>query len=322
VPGEDGHAQKQLETLVLGLTAREKAFAGTILTAQEYDDKHRDESATRPIEIQSTSPPKQNFLARFFGLTAKLKRPSLALFRLPTSISAARLGTFAITAGVHNFFLALGQLSRGEISAYPHIVLTSYFYSYLSNLDEILNLKAQGRTLVLDLNAPDGKQIQVKANNYYVLMANLVEEAVLNSVLSPLIEEGVTPLDILQRTLLFGFAKTPIDRACATLETQRRTVLLAGDEQLAKRIEFKQLVIQNFFFNFVVPALRTLEMCAPKGPIKTSCKIGSALVLGGVGCISIAEEINERVKTRHAVFAAGKGNPCGQIFVTLARQGR
>lgn len=321
MPGEDEHAQRQLETLVLGLTSRNQAFAGLILTAEEYDEKHRDSAAAPSFEIQSTSPPKRNFLARLFGLTAKFKRPSLTLFRLPTSISSARLGTFVITAGVHNFFLALGQLSRDAVTSYPHIVLTSYFYSYLSNLDEILNLKAQGRTMVLDLNAPDGKQIQVKASNYYVLMANLVEEVILNSALSPVMEEGATPLDILQRSLLFGFAKTPVERACATLESQRRIALLAGDEKLAKRIEFKQLVIQNFFFNFVVPVLRTLEISAPKGPIKTACKIGSALVLGGVGCISIVEEIRERVKTRQTAKAAGVGNPCGRILVTLARQG-
>ncbi len=309
-----------METLTLGLASRNQPFAGTILTAQEYDDKHRDEAAPPPFEIQSPSPPQPHFLARFFGLTAKFKRPSLALFRLPTAISKARLGTFAITAGVHNFFLALGQLGRGGVSVYPHIVLTSYFYSYLSNLDEILNLKAQGRTLVLDLTAPDGKQIQVKANNYYVLMANLVEEGILNSALSPMLEQRVTPLGILQRTLLFGFAKTPVERACATLEAQRRTALLAGDQKLARRIELKQMVIQNFFFNFVVPVLRTLELCAPEGPIKTGCKIGSAMVLGGVGCISVVEEARERLQTRRALHKAGTGNPCGRLFVTLARR--
>lgn len=259
-------------------------------------------------------------LARFFGFEERLKAPSLRLFKSPHHFSIPELGTLAITAGIHNAFLVAGQIASDKINSLPSLVLTSYFYSYLSNLKEILRFKSQGKSLAFDLSSAPGNQIRVETNPYYMLAANLMEEAVVNSALTPVIEGGFPVGNIFRRTVLFGFVKTPVERACANLESRRRVAEREGNLKEARRLEIQRLLLSNFFFNLVIPALRTAELFSPEGPLRRTCEAVTAGVLSSVGCVAVVEEILRQRKLASAQRRLAKPGSCSSLLIHIEGQ--
>lgn len=270
------------------------------------------------IDTRAADGPQRGAVRNFLGLH-RFKLPFLRVASLPTAFSRAELATLGITTAVNNAVMLLGQYLKNEFKPMAPVVLTAYFYSYLSNLKQILSLKAQGKTLSVRLQNEPGRQITVEANPYYVLLTNLLEEGIVNSALSLAIDQELPIAKLAAASLAFAIAKIPVEQRAATLEMERNAAKERGETGKAAYLEVKRLVLQNFLFNGVFPILKTVVMLAPKGTAEVVCTGAACAILGAIGSAAAVQEVRRQNALRRAIDEKSTPDTCGRILISIAR---
>jgi hypothetical protein len=175
-------------------------------------------------------------------------------------------------------------------------------------------MASQGKSLVRR-----NRKLEVEANAYFVFLTNLAEEIFINGAVGATIpsEDGLSIQSTVQNSLVFGLAKTSIDRFAASMEIKRQKAITRGDVRLADRILVQQLFVMEMFFNGVVPALRTLALLTEKtslGPLCSLLKIGVTAV---AGCYTVYEEAMRVIKL-HYLPRSYIGEGCARALVVVS----
>lgn len=312
-PGDRTGVPAALERAMIHLASQGVDVEGKIVDDKAYQEI-LDVSAERLFyELVPTGNENFSSLGEALGVPNGISSIQVALGKPVRKFDSRIQGIFYQTMVIHNAVLLTGLLMAKNFTLVPLAVLSSYFYQYFANFTEVMRFKGQGKSVVRR-----GRDLEVEANAYFVFLSNLVEETFINGAMEATIpsEGGVSVSSIVQNSLVFGLAKTSVDKFAANMEIKREKAVARGDTRLAETIRVQQLFVMTVFFNGVVPALRTLALLTEKTSLGSVCSLLKAGVTAVAGCYSVYEEAMRLFKLR-VLPKSYLGEGCGRALVSV-----
>lgn len=265
------------------------------------------------IYIEGEKMKSAGMLARFLGIT-DYKGLNLELAAPPSRMSGMEKFVLGETVLIQNALFMTALALQDKLSASAPAALSTYFYTYFTNLKNILQFKSQATVLTVSRDAETGEDVlKLTANPSFVLMTNILEELLVNTPLNGIADLGMSADEVIEVSALMGFAKLLVEKLAATMEAERLRAEQRGELELAAKIEKQRLTYMRLMYNYVVPALKVFVMFAPK-PMKATCDVIKKGTLAAFGCVAVAQETNRYRSMRSAVKKVAEGD-CAKILV-------
>jgi hypothetical protein len=218
-------------------------------------------------------------LGKFFGLSVGINGPG-EIRALP---KREHLSLLAITQGLQ--FLWLGY--RGL----PNVILATYLYGYLGNLDGIRKIKNSGGTLRVDPSRLDERQFWIEPNYRWVTTQTTLEDLLIFTAMRLAIkaksQKVQEPLaKVVGDPALSAFAKSLTEEVILRIWNLEQEARVRGDEEGQKKYKQWIMTIQILSYNVLFPNLRNGQM-----PTATAIeKLVSYGVLAAMGLAGLGRE--------------------------------
>lgn len=299
----------KLESQGMEVTTRlvnSKAFDDALLELAEGNEGFE-------IYIEGEKMKSAGMLARFLGIS-EYKGLNLEFGAPPSRMSGMEKFVLGETMLIQNALFMTALALQEKLSASAPAALSTYFYTYFTNLKSILQFKSQATVLTVSRDEKTGEEVlKLTANPSFVLMTNVLEELIVNSSLNGIGNLGMPAQEVVEVSALMGFAKLLVEKLAATMEAERLRAEQRGDLELASKIEKQRLTYMRLMYNYVVPALKVFVMFAPDA-MKNGCDLAKKATLAGFGCVAVAQETNRYRAMRSAVKKVAEGD-CAKILV-------
>lgn len=253
-----------------------------------------------PLPPEEDGESRRNFLRRGLAALAAPKEAAKSFFGLPNGFTRIQEGVRFLPKKNYLTILLVAEVFHNEIlrrklvsipnapRITPHVILGVYLWMYLSNMDEVMRMKGQGGTMVIDSEAEFGRQVSVRPAYTWITAQTTLEEFIINSALRGGIMGTVPSLKALPDTIadsvFSAFAKSFSEKLITQVYALKADALRRNDHAAAARYEtWKQALIHGFY-NGLFPLLKVMQLPGREQSTRElSNQIQGAMGLMGVG---------------------------------------
>ena len=248
--------------------------------------------------------------ALFFGVPNGYDRPQN--FRAYPKIQHVRL--MLLTEVLQNGCLA-GTLKfkfGQNFSGFPNLVLSTYLYFYLSNLDEILKLKNQGGSL-REVTQLGRNVIKTEPSVNLILFQNTLEEMLSTFLVQSSFLSKKVMIDNLPNTIidagLLAFAKGVTEKCIGKLLEEQTRLKNLGEFARAQACTYKIEGLQHAYYNLLFPILKALQLPSNQA---TSRYVSNAIqfLMGLTGLFHVRPPKNKEAQQKPKMAAP----PCRMLL--------